>query len=167
MATPEPIDFTVGPLPYIRGLINAGVGPTEGLRQFREAGGAIRTQRWFGAFGELQAEAAVRPQVVTAPTNRPPIADEITQVSSAKPGAYLYRGGVIVTTRSVDPQTGATVESTQTNWAALRTASLIDYEAAMAELEARFGPEGQSGIEHSTVIGSFISAVNDLVAVQE
>lgn len=44
---------TGNPAGYIRGLINEGVGPTEGLRFFREDQGAIQDSRWFALYGQV------------------------------------------------------------------------------------------------------------------
>lgn len=41
------------PAGYISGLIGEGTGSTEGLADFRDAGGAIRTQTWYRLWGEV------------------------------------------------------------------------------------------------------------------
>jgi hypothetical protein len=153
----------VGPIPFIQNLINEGVSASEGLRQYREAEGSIRTQRWYAAYGEVAAEIAVRPNLQAAPLDVIPGAGEITQRSSTRPGGYNARGGVIVSIREVDPLTGAVSERTQTNFASLKMGSLRTYREILEGLEAYFGSEGQSGQERSSVIGSFVTAVNEMV----
>ena len=153
----------VNPLPLIYNYIAQGIGPTEGLRQYREAGGAIRTQRWFAAFGETQLEIATSGIVQQAASDRPPNPDEITPRQSTKPGGYLYRTGVLVSRTAVDPITGASREVTSIEWQSIRTAQLIDYAAAQLAAEANFGVGGDAGPYGGSVVGSFVSAVNELV----
>lgn len=153
----------VNPLPLIYNLITEGTGPTEGLRQFREAGGAIRTQRWYAAFGETQLEIATRGVLQAAPVDRPPTPAEITPRQTNKPGGFLYRVGVIASRTAVDPVTGLARETTSIEWQSIRTQQLIDLAAAQAQAEANFGVGAEAGPYGGSVIGSFVSAVNELV----
>lgn len=155
--------YLINPLPLIYNLIDQGVGATEGLRQYRAAGGSIRTQRWYAAFGETQLEIATRGIVEAAPAGRTPNADEIVQRQTTRPGGFLYRTGVLVSRNVVDPITGASREVTSIEWQSIRTAQLIDYAAAQAAAEANFGVGAEAGPYGGSVIGSFVSAVNELV----
>lgn len=147
----------VGPLGFIEAMLGKGIGPTEGLRMYREAGGAIRTQRWFSAYGELAAELARRDMVQAAPLNRPPTGEEISTVASARPGAYLYRGGVMV----VDRETGLVM----TLPGSVRSQRLVNYGTAIAQMLA---PVEESQENYGfTALGAFITGVRELVPVSE
>lgn len=61
MATEGDARSTGNPAGYIRGLLNEGTGPTEGLRQFRDNGGSIQDSRWFDLYGQVNATLADRP----------------------------------------------------------------------------------------------------------
>jgi cellulose synthase/poly-beta-1,6-N-acetylglucosamine synthase-like glycosyltransferase len=45
-----------GPLTFIQDLLVHGIGPTRGLEMYRQAGGAIGTQRWFRHYREIKDE---------------------------------------------------------------------------------------------------------------
>lgn len=49
------------PSGFIRGLLGEETGPTQGLREYREAGGEIRDSRWFSLYGQVQSTYAARP----------------------------------------------------------------------------------------------------------
>lgn len=57
---------------FVRGLINEGVGSTRGLDRFREAGGEIRTQRWFDLFKSETAVASRYPDTLGMDPNTVP-----------------------------------------------------------------------------------------------
>lgn len=53
------------PSGFIRGLLNEGTGPTEGLRIYRdEAGGHIQDSRWFSLYQQVQGTYADRPDAL-------------------------------------------------------------------------------------------------------
>lgn len=154
----------LAPVPYIYNLIKEGVSASQGLEQYREAGGAIRTQRWYAAYGEVAAELAVAEKVMQAPVERAPTADEVTQRSSSKPGAYTYRVTLLTERRMVDPLTGRTVSISQPEFAMVRSQTLRPYNEVLSQIEAQF-VQGYRGAEGGvTVFGSFVTAVNELVA---
>lgn len=157
----------LAPLPYIYNKVKEGVSPTQALREYRESGGAIRTQRFYKAYGEIFAELAVRPNLQAAPTGAVPSAEEITRQESTRPGGFLARGGVLVSIRSVDPLTGRTTEETRVNFGSVRMQSLQTFGEIMGNLEAKFGPNGTSGVEQSSVLGSFVTGVTELVEPDE
>lgn len=162
-----PSEDRIGPIPFIYNLISQGINATEGLRQYREAGGAIRTQRWYHAYGEIAAELAVLPQLQAAPTNEVPSGDLIRQRMSNRPGGFLARVGVLVSTRTVDPTTGRVSETTMTNWGSVRMQTLATLDEILALGEENFGPTGQSGLANSTVIGSILGPVEELIPLAE
>jgi hypothetical protein len=146
---------TVGPLGFIQSLIGQGVSPTAGLRQYRQAGGAIRTQRWFRAWGEMQAEISTRPVVVAAPLTSVPTRQEITRVESKRPGAYLFRGGVM----AFDRQTG----EVEIRPSSVRSRTLMRYEEALAAMVEQLASNAEE--YDISVVGGFITSVRELVPV--
>ena len=153
----------VGPIPYIFNAIREGKNATQALNEYRELGGAIRTQRFYHAFGEVFAELAVESGLLAQPSSQVPSGEFIVDRGSNRPGQYLARGGVLVSARTVDPITGRVSETTQTNFGSIRYNVLPTIAQIQADIEAQFGPEGRSGLENSTVIGSFLAPVLNLV----
>lgn len=157
----------IGPIPYIYNAITEGKTASQALRDYRESGGAIRTQRFYHAFSELAAEIAVTPNLQASPLEQPLSADVIIPTGRNITGGYLYRGAAVVSVRTINPQTGKVQESTQLNFGMVKSADILSPAAILGELESKFGPEGQSGLAQSTVIGSFITAANELVPPEE
>jgi hypothetical protein len=157
----------VGPIPFIFNAIREGMRATEALNAYREAGGAIRTQRFYHAFGEVNAELAVESGLQSEPSNQVPSGEFIIDRGSNRPGVYLARGGVLTSVRLVDPETGRVRETTQTNFGSVRYSVLPTIAQIQADIEAQFGPEGRSGVANSTVLGSFLSPVLNLVQPTE
>src|SRR6516164_3502520 len=136
----------VGPISFIFNAIKEGMNATNALEAYREAGGAIRTQRFYHAFGEVTAELAVESGLQSEPSNQVPSGEFIIDRGSNRPGAYLARGGVLTSIRTVDPQTGRVSEVTQTNFGSIRYTSLPTIAQIQADIEGQFGPEGRSGL---------------------
>lgn len=158
----------VGPISHIFDAIREGLSATEALNQYREAGGQIRTQRFYHAYGEIAAELAVEPRLQGAPTSQVPSGDMIVDRGSTRPGAYLARGGVLVSTRTVDPLTGRVSEVTQTNFGSVRYDTLPTIEQIMSDIAAQYGSEGRSGVANSTVIGNpMLAPILNLVEPDE
>ena len=155
--------YGINPIPFIYAKLAEGVGPTQALREYREAGGAIRTQRFYQAYGETQLELATRGLVEAAPSERAPTPQEISPRSSTKPGGYLYRVGVLTARTSVDPITGTVREQTSIEWQSVRSAHLIAYASAQQLAESNFGVGAEAGPYGGSVLGSFVSVVNELV----
>lgn len=144
----------IGPLQFIREMVSAGKSATAGLAEFRQAGGSIRTQRWYAAFGELQHELNTRPRVVEAPLNRRPVAEEITRVTSSRPNAFNYRHGVIV----YNNETGMR----ETMPVIVRSKTLITYGEAQQQAMQTILDTGYD----LQVVGAFTTAVSQLVPLQ-
>lgn len=155
----------IGPIPFIFNAIKEGLSATEALNTYREGGGQIRTQRFYQAYGEVSAEIAVLPDLQAQPVDSIPSGELIRQRASSRPGGYLARVGVLVSQRTVDPTTGLVSETTQVNWGSVRMESLASIEEIMALGEENFGPTGQSGLANSTVIGSVIGPIEELVGL--
>jgi hypothetical protein len=157
----------VGPISFIFNAIKEGMNATNALEAYREAGGAIRTQRFYHAFGEVNAELAVESGLQSEPTNQVPSGEFIIDRGSGRPGAYLARGGVLISVRTVDPDTGKVSEQTMTNFGSVRYSVLPTIAQIQADIEAQFGPEGRSGVGNSTILGSFLSPILNLVEPTE
>lgn len=157
----------IGPIPYIFNAIKEGLSATEALAGYREGGGAIRTQRFYHAYGEVAAELAVEQNIQAANPGQVPSGDMIVDRASNRPGAYLARGGVLVSTRTVNPRTGKVSELTQVNFGSVRYDTLPTIGEIQSDIEEQFGPNGRSGLANSTVIGSFIVPVLNLVGPSE
>ena len=85
-------------------LIGQGLTATAGLRQLRESGLGINTQRWYRTWGET---AAAMSNVTTLQGVAPDSAlrdDQHTQWSAGKAGNYAYQVSIIVE----DPTAGTT-----------------------------------------------------------
>ena len=157
----------IGPIPFIYNAIKEGLNATRALETYRELGGQIRTQRFYHAYSEVAAEVAVTPSLQATPASQPLSSDVITQIASNRPGGYLFRGAAVVSVRTVNPLTGAVTETTQLNFGMVKSQDILSIEEILAQLEENFGPEGQSGLAQSTVIGSFITAANELIPQTE
>lgn len=157
----------VGPIPFIFNAISEGMSATEALRAYRESGGSIRTQRFYHAYGEVSAELAVEPALQGEPAGQIPGGEFIIDRGSSRPGAYLARGGVLVSVRTVDPLSGKVSEQTQVNFGSVRYNQLPTIAEIQADIEAQFGPNGRSGLQNSTVLGSFLAPILNLVEPTE
>lgn len=155
----------IGPIPFIYNAISEGLNATEALRQYREGGGQIRTQRFYAAFGEIGAEMQLVSNVQGTPRDQPFDSSAISRIGSNRPGAYLYRGGVLLAARTVDPQTGRVQESTQLQFGMVRSADLLTPAQVEAALMDLFAAGGQSATAYTTPYGAFPTAVNELVPV--
>lgn len=152
---------TIGPISFIYNLLTEGISPTAGLRAYRAAGGAIRTQRFYHAYGEVAAAVGRRGLVQAAPAEAVPSADEISRrASRAQPG-YLYRVGVVNTQRGIVTEAGTVGEETVIDWAAVRSHRLITYAEAIAQAEAMIASGYRSATGEVSVQGSFVSEVNE------
>lgn len=109
---------------FIAALIKEGLGPTAGLRAFREAGGQIRTQTWFRAWGEVVGSLAKHTATGMAPLDRRPTAEEISRWTTARRPGYLYQIEF-----QVRPRGTAEV---WTSWHSVRSDRLLTYGDALA-----------------------------------
>lgn len=153
----------IGPIPFIFNAIKEGQTATEALNAYREGGGAIRTQRFYQAYGEVSAELAVLPDLQAVPLDSVPPGEMIRQRASSRPGAYLARVGVMNSVRTVDPLTGKVSEVTEIFWSSVRMENLATIGDILQLGEETFGPNGQSGLANSTVVGSVLGPVEQLV----
>ena len=143
----------IGPLGIIERLVKEGTNATQGLQQYRQAGGRIRDSRWFQAFGELQAELSRKDMVRAAPINRLPTGEEISKITAKKHGAYVYRGAVMVVERDTDQIVSLP--------ASVRSRKLITYKTAISMMQTQITDTGSP--PGMTVIGAYVSGVRELV----
>ncbi len=153
--------MAIGPVQFIGALLERGLAPTAALREFRAAGGRVRTQTWYRAWGEVAGELATRERVQAAPLRRRPIAEEITRRTSKKPGAFLYRGQIAVNRRLRDER-GRLVDY-ELQWlpASVRTRRLLTYTSVMDQMTAD-AAEGGDSYDYA-VLGAMVSTVSELV----
>lgn len=143
----------IGPLGIIEAQVKSGMSATQGLAQYRKAGGAIRDSRWYQAFGELQAELARKDFVRAAPINRLPTGEEISPVTAKKHGAYIYRGAVMVVERDTDQIMSLP--------ASVRSKKLVTYKTAISMMQTQITDTGSP--PGMTVIGAYVTGVRELV----
>lgn len=157
----------LGPIGFLYNLIREGVGPTAGLRAYREAGGSIRTQRWFQAYGEVAAAVQRRPAVEGLSPGAVPGAEHISPITSrARPG-YLYRVGVVNTQRGIITEQGTPGEDTVLDWVSVRSHRLLTPEEAQLEAEERIRSGYRSEAGLVTVLGSQLTEIMELRSPEE
>jgi hypothetical protein len=76
--------------------IQAGKTATEGLAEFRLAGGHIGNQTWFRVTAELQASLANREGIYNEPTHRVPTPDEIMRWTTQRARGFIQQVEVLV-----------------------------------------------------------------------
>lgn len=79
-----------------------GLSARAGLRQFRDAGGAIRDARWFKSWGEVAASKAGQVDVGGVPLNGLPPREAISPWSAGRPGQYATQVRVVVREEGTD-----------------------------------------------------------------
>lgn len=88
---------------YIRGLIGEGVGPTEGLRIFRdEPFGHIQDSRWFQLYREVDATMAGEGSAIGLDPSSLPNPNDYGEFAAGAGGQYVTS----VNLQMIDRQTG-------------------------------------------------------------
>lgn len=90
---------------FIAKQIIKGVGPTAALAEFRAAGGAVRTQRWFQVFKETADAVARANEFANLSGHLRPADSMFSEWSTRRPGLYGYQ--IQIVTRDMD--TGETI----------------------------------------------------------
>lgn len=90
---------------WIAAKIRGGATPSSSLKEFRDAGGAIRTQRWYQLFAESREAVERAARWAALPGNRRPSDDLFAPWQTRRPGMFAYQIQVI--TR--DRETGDTI----------------------------------------------------------
>lgn len=140
------IESTGNPAGYIRGLLAEEIGPTAGLRAYREAGGAIQDSRWFNLYHAVEDTAARYPEQLGIDPFSVPGPADYTTWQLGKGGQYMTQVEVTV----VDRDTG--------DWYTKQHTYVTDqpHTAAEAEEDA-FGVFGDADVENAygeTVMGA-------------
>lgn len=79
--------------------IGAGSTQTAALRDFRAAGGAIRTQTWGQLWNNTKGTIANRESIAQLRTDRRPTEDQFSPWATTKPDMYAYQVNVVVRDR--------------------------------------------------------------------
>lgn len=122
-----------------------GLSATQGLREFRRAGGRIGTSTWFRLTGELQAMLARREGIYDEPLGRKPVGNEIETWSKWKGRGYIQQVEVFVR----DRDTGE-VKSVPFSHVG-RT--LVSRKTAIRSALSHITPEGTDG-ERQVILGA-------------
>jgi hypothetical protein len=149
VSTPEGPGYAAN---FMRRLIEEGASAAEGLRRYRAAGGAIRTQVWYRSFGETARVLAEKGKVLAAPRTRRPAADEVTTWTTRRATGYIYQAEVQVRLRG-------TSEIFTTNFS-FKSDRLVRYGAALDSiLDAATSDIEQYG---EIVLGGYMTGVYEL-----
>lgn len=145
------------PLPAAIQTVKQGLSANEGLRQFRQAGGAIARATWLRTVAEVRNNLADALDEATRPLNRRPTANEITVVSSKTRTDFIQQIDVYVLNRD----TGE-VETRPFSW---RGQVLITRKAAINEAVNAFndGVTGSPDRFNETVLGATYTSTIQLV----
>lgn len=142
------------PAPYAIEAILEGLNATQALREIREAGGGITTQRWYQAFGEAQAALGNLRDVSDLDLFALPGRDQFVQWTAGREPGFVYQFNIEV----LDPDTGLSM--------------LIPHTVISPEIITPAQAIGQvisdlAGIDSNTYgIGSFVApATVDLLAM--
>lgn len=79
------------PTTFIPGLIRAGMSATQGLRTFRQQGGAIRDATWYKSWGQVVSALSKEADASTTPLNRRPDRSIISEWDAKGKSKYLYQ----------------------------------------------------------------------------
>lgn len=150
MATPERPGYATN---YMAALIREGLSATGGLRAYREAGGTIRTQNWYRAWGEVQASIGRAGMVAEAPLGRRPLAAEVSTWETRRRSGYVFQ--VEAQLRQVG------TSEVFTTYTSFRTDRLTTYGEA---LDAALGAFADQMAEYGEqVMGGVVTGVYALV----
>jgi hypothetical protein len=158
---PEEFGIEVGGLAaYQTRFIEEGSTATSALSAFREAGGAIRTQDWYRAWGETVDALALRAENTALDFTQLPRDEQLSTWGGVRPGSYAY---------SIDIQVRATeelepgVRTTETYFTPhlLYTDQLIDYDTAVSMAIGEYIDAQDAGFDSAvgTVLGGMVRNV--------
>lgn len=81
---------------YIAGLVREGLSASGALRAYRGAGGSIRTQTWYRAWGETVAAIGRAGAIGAAPGGSRPLASELSAGAWRTKERYTFMVDVLV-----------------------------------------------------------------------
>lgn len=113
----------------VASAIKQGISRTAGLREYRAAGGAIRTQTWYRLWGEAEEALAGRLDETLAPLDAPPTRAELTPWSTSRSENFATQVEVFVR----DRETGLVSTKPYTHFA---DEPIVRQDAIEAAIEA-------------------------------
>jgi hypothetical protein len=97
------------PRSLIHRLVESGNTSSGTLREFREAGGKIRTQTWYRLWGEVENERSLSGIETGKPLHLKPVGEDILQMTTRRARGFMQRVQVIgrtiqgdVVTKTID-----------------------------------------------------------------
>lgn len=87
---------------YIAAAIRQGLSATAALREFREAGGAMRDAVWRKLYAEQKVAVEKQGDEMTAPLAAIPSASEMTQMTTKRRSGYLQTLDIYVRLKGTD-----------------------------------------------------------------
>lgn len=138
----------------VQQALTEGLGATAALRVFRAAGGKVRTQSWYRAFGEAERALAEAGSEASANLDARPGWGRIETVHTPKATGY----GHIVHVVGVNPKTGEETVSSITIHATTRLTRRQAVETAVQRVA-----ENQERYENRPVGGVYIGTQHYVV----
>lgn len=156
MTFDDEISSTGNPSGFIRGLLGEEVGPTAGLRAYREAGGAIQDSRWFSLYSATSNTVAGLPESLALDPYSLPSGDDYEVWALGRGGQYMSQVEVQV----YDRDTGNILTKQHTY------VTDEPHTAAEAELDAfdQFGDPDVENAYGETVLGALTTTMATTVA---
>lgn len=141
------------PKGLVQRALREGVGATDALRVFRDAGGRIRTQSWYRLYSQAQLEGVMSGREAGANLRSRPTSGEIQTATSRRATGYMQR----VTVMGRDA--GGNIISREVSF---RSNNLVSRQNAINKALALVqggieGPEGRERYAMSSVMAGFYS----------
>jgi hypothetical protein len=83
-----PIGEELSPASFIGSMIASGLSPTQGLSQWRELGGSLRTQTWYELWGEVRGAIANREDLQAITADALPPGELLNDWAAGQEGQY-------------------------------------------------------------------------------
>lgn len=145
------------PAGLIAAAIRAGTSATKALGEFRGAGGSIRTQSWYRAFGEVRAAIGRHEAISGLDPSLPPDPGMFSQWSAGRPGTFAYQVDVLVR----DKGSGVVYRTAYT----YLTDQLVPLQSAIDEAIATYtaGAETSGSWDGQQIIGAVPAGLYEMV----
>lgn len=145
------------PVPFIAQAVRSGMSASGALSAYREAGGAVRTQTWYRAWGQVQASVDDYTAELERPQSRRPIADELRQWQTKTATGYAQQAQVFMR----DRETGEVVTRNFT----LRGAGVVSRQSVIDTAISTFTDfSDQYGMQ---IVGGIYTGSYELVPEEE